>query len=154
MTTKLTGSLAVCVAAALFTAGALVLNNDSPGPTPVATASAGGTEPGETTAPRRAGGYGTAAEGPGSNSAAGTQAAATLEIKGLAFGPVTAGPRARVPIQSRDSVPHTVTADDGAFDSGRIGPNGTATIVAPAAPGSYLFTCLIHPQMTGTVVVR
>ncbi len=156
MTTKLTGSLAVCVAAALFTAGALVLNNDSPGPSPepgAIAATAGGTEPGATAAPRP-GGYGTAAKGSGSNSTAGAQAAATLEIEGLAFSPVTAGPRARVPIQSRDSVPHTVTADGGAFDSGRIGPNGTATIVAPAAPGTYRFTCLIHPQMTGTLVVR
>ncbi len=150
MRTKVTGSLVVCVAAAVFTAGALVLNSDSPGRTPV-TAAASGAGPSVPAAPR-AGGYGAAARG--SSSAAGTQAPATLEIKGLAFSPVTAGPRGRVSVQSRDAVPHTVTADNGSFDSGRIGPNGTATITAPSGPGSYRFTCLIHPQMVGTLVVR
>ena len=152
MRTKLTGSLAVCVAAAVFTAAALVLNDDSPAPAPVAAA-ATGTEAGAAAA-SRAGGYGTAARGPSASAAAGAQAPATLEIKGLAFSPVTAGRGGRVSVQSRDGVPHTVTADNGSFDSGRIGPNGTATIVAPAAPGSYRFTCLIHPQMVGTLVVR
>ena len=148
MRTKLTGSLAVCVAAAVFTAGALVLNNDSPGPAPVAAASDGATVAAGT---RRLphGGRADRARPPPPR-----PAPATLEIKGLAFGPVTAGRGGRVSVQSRDGVPHTVTADNGAFDSGRIGPNGTATIVAPAAPGSYRFTCLIHPQMVGTLVVR
>ena len=74
-------------------------------------------------------------------------------IQGLAFGPVTAAPGGRVVVQNRDGVAHTVTAANGAFDTG-IGAKATVNLVAPTAPGSYRFTCLIHPQMSGTLVVR
>ena len=136
MRSKITGSLLVIVAAAVFTAGALVLNDDSPGR---ATAAPAASQTGGYAAPARAG--------------AGA-APAVLEIRGFAFGGVTAGAGGRVSIQNRDGVQHTVTADSGAFDSGRIGPNATGTVVAPAKASSYRFTCLIHPQMSGTLVVR
>jgi len=145
MKRSLTGSLVVCVAAAAFTAGALVLNDDSPGPTTVPVVSDGATVP-------VGGGYRGPADG-GPAAAAAAAAPITLVIQGLAFGPATAGAGGRVVIQNRDGVAHTVTADKGAFDTG-IGPKATATLVAPSAPGSYKFTCLIHPQMSGTLVVR
>lgn len=143
MKRSLTGSLVVCVAAAAFTAGALVLNDDSPVPAAVPAAAGG--------APAPAGG---AYPGPGGGSTAtATAAPATLEIKGLAFGPVTAARGGRVVVQNRDNVAHTVTAAGGEFDTG-IGAKATATLTAPATAGSYHFTCLIHPRMSGTLVVR
>ncbi len=47
---------------------------------------------------------------------------------------------------------HTVTADDGAFDSGRI-PAGDAYANVFETPGTFPYHCTIHPQMTGTITV-
>jgi plastocyanin len=51
-----------------------------------------------------------------------------------------------------DSVPHTATANDGAFDSGVL-MTGDAFSQTFDTPGSYDYSCAIHPSMTGTVVV-
>ncbi len=58
---------------------------------------------------------------------------------------------------NNDEAEHTVTAGDGLFDSGNI----MTANVAPGAsfsftftePGTYEYTCTIHPRMTGTIVV-
>ena len=52
-----------------------------------------------------------------------------------------------------DGIPHTVTARDGAFDSGVL-ESGDSFSQTFATPGSYDYFCAIHPTMTGTVVVR
>jgi len=52
-----------------------------------------------------------------------------------------------------DSVPHTVTADDGSWDSGEIA--GGATFERRfVAPGVFSYHCRIHPAMTGTIMVK
>ena len=43
---------------------------------------------------------------------------------------------------------HTVTADDGAFDSGPLAGGATFTATA-GAPGAYAYHCTIHLGMTG-----
>jgi plastocyanin len=48
-------------------------------------------------------------------------------------------------------VAHTVTADDGAFDSGRRG--GGEFHHAFDRPGTYGYHCQIHPGMKGAVTV-
>jgi plastocyanin len=54
---------------------------------------------------------------------------------------------------TNDSVrTHTVTADDGSFDS--PAPAGNSSFTAPTKPGSYPFHCSIHPEMHGTLVVK
>ena len=50
------------------------------------------------------------------------------------------------------AAPHTVTADDGSFDSGQLKPGATFSQTF-STPGTYTYHCEIHPQMTGTVVV-
>jgi plastocyanin len=58
---------------------------------------------------------------------------------------------------NNDEAEHTVTAGDGLFDSGNI----MTANVAPGAsfsfmftePGTYEYSCTIHPRMTGTIVV-
>lgn len=52
---------------------------------------------------------------------------------------------------NRDIVPHTVTAEDGSWDSGEIasGETWTMTITAETA-GSYL--CVYHPTMRAALV--
>lgn len=48
---------------------------------------------------------------------------------------------------------HTVTADDGTFDSGDLPGGATFTVTAPAATGTYLYHCRIHAGMTGQFAV-
>ena len=48
--------------------------------------------------------------------------------------------------------PHTVTADNGAFDSGRLPPGARFSQTFDAA-GTFTYHCKIHPQMAGTIVV-
>jgi len=50
-------------------------------------------------------------------------------------------------------VTHTVSAQDGSFDSGPIEP-GERRAITFAQPGTFPFRCTPHPFMTGTVVVR
>ena len=47
---------------------------------------------------------------------------------------------------------HTVTADDGSFDSGVIDAGVSFDHTFPAA-GTFDYKCLIHPEMVGTVTV-
>jgi plastocyanin len=51
-----------------------------------------------------------------------------------------------------DSETHTVTASEGAFDSGILA-EGAAFSATLDAPGSYAYLCAIHPEMTGTITV-
>jgi plastocyanin len=53
---------------------------------------------------------------------------------------------------NEDPFAHTVTALDGAFDSGTMNGGGTFSQTF-TEPGSYDYFCAIHPSMTGTVTV-
>jgi len=50
-------------------------------------------------------------------------------------------------------LPHTVTAVEGSFNSGKLN-GGESFSVTFTTPGTFLYKCLIHPTMKGTVVVR
>jgi plastocyanin len=49
-------------------------------------------------------------------------------------------------------IPHTVTALDGSFDSGIL-RGGESFTLRVDQPGEYAFTCTLHPDMIGTLVV-
>jgi plastocyanin len=49
-------------------------------------------------------------------------------------------------------IAHTVTAKEGAFDTGLL-KNGQSATVKFDKPGSYEYFCVPHPWMTGTIVV-
>ncbi|MGP1395675.1 MAG: cupredoxin domain-containing protein [Inquilinaceae bacterium] len=51
-----------------------------------------------------------------------------------------------------DSAPHTATARDGAWDTGRL-DRGAAAAVTFDTPGTYAYCCVFHPMMTATVTV-
>ena len=51
-----------------------------------------------------------------------------------------------------DPTPHTVTADDGSFDSGTMDP-GESFSQRFGDPGTYRYACAIHPAMRATVRV-
>jgi plastocyanin len=53
---------------------------------------------------------------------------------------------------NRDLVPHTATADDGAWGTDTIKNSATGSFVA-TAPGTLAYHCRFHPEMTGVIVV-
>ena len=77
-----------------------------------------------------------------------------VSISGFAFAEpsleVAAG--TRVSWVNDDPTEHTVTSEDGSFDSGTIAP-GEGFAVRFTEPGDYPYVCAIHPDMRGTVVV-
>ncbi len=53
---------------------------------------------------------------------------------------------------NRDIVRHTVTSDEGLFDSGDIGSEGSFNYTFEE-PGTYRYHCTRHPIMQGTIIV-
>ncbi len=53
---------------------------------------------------------------------------------------------------NRGKAMHTVTAGNGSFDSGMIKPAGT-WVHAFTTAGSFTYTCILHPNMRGTIEV-
>ncbi|HYN92538.1 MAG TPA: cupredoxin domain-containing protein [Pilimelia sp.] len=77
-----------------------------------------------------------------------------IVIQNFTFqGTLTVPPGATIVIRNADTAPHTITAIDGAFDTGTISGRTSTTLVAPTTPGSYPFRCNIHRTMTATLVV-
>src|SRR5215211_1003904 len=78
----------------------------------------------------------------------------TVSIKNFAFDPpnTTVSAGTTVTWVNDDQVPHTATANDGAFDSGTLQP-GQSHSFAFDKPGTYAYHCNIHPYMTATVTV-
>lgn len=84
------------------------------------------------------------------------QAAATVEVQVVDF----AFEPAMVMIETGTTVtwtnagdrPHTITADDGSFDSGRLDP-GEQFSFTFTQPGTFTYACGFHPEMQGSVMV-
>ena len=76
----------------------------------------------------------------------------SITIKDFAFKPTPLRVKAgvKINIANRDDTTHTLTADKGAFDAGRISPGKTASITVKK-PGSYKYHCEIHNFMKGTI---
>jgi plastocyanin len=91
--------------------------------------------------------------GGGGGGAAGGQQGA-VKIAGFAFGPQTLGAKVgeSVTWTNQDGATHTVTADDGAFDSGNLA-GGKAFSFAFDTAGTFAYHCNIHRSMTGKVTV-
>lgn len=67
---------------------------------------------------------------------------------------LTVEPGTEVYLANSGSNPHTMTADDGGFDTGTVSPGSEGEFNAPTEPGSYAFHCNIHPNaMKGTLTV-
>lgn len=92
---------------------------------------------------------------PAPRAAAPKPQAVTVNIRGMAFTPrvVTLRPGDSVTWVNGDDRDHTVTAADGAFNSGNIRPGGSFTFRFPRA-GNYPYSCSLHPRMRGTVSVQ
>lgn len=75
-------------------------------------------------------------------------------IEGFAFKDTTVEAGATVTVSNKDGAPHTFTADDDSFDTGRIEAGGTKELTVPGESGSYPIHCEIHPSITGELVVE
>jgi plastocyanin len=75
-----------------------------------------------------------------------------MEIKGFAFGALTAKAGETITVTNGDSAKHTVTANDGSFEV-KVDAGGTATFTVDA-PGTYEIHCEVHPRMKGTITIN
>lgn len=79
-----------------------------------------------------------------------------FDIKSSAFTPIslTVGVGEVIMVNNNDTVGHSLTADDGSFDTGVLQAGETKTFVAPTKAGEYTFHCTLHPTMQGVLVVK
>lgn len=82
---------------------------------------------------------------------AGSHAAHEVVISGFSFSPaeleVKAGEAVR--FVNQDNAPHTATADDGSFDTGRLNNGQSIEVEIPA--GEHSYKCNFHPSMQGVI---
>lgn len=67
--------------------------------------------------------------------------------------PLTVKAGSTVTWTNMDDEPHTVTSDTGVFKSGGMDTNESFSFKFDK-PGTYHFTCSIHPRMVGTIIVE
>jgi hypothetical protein len=81
-------------------------------------------------------------------------ATAAVEVRDFEFAPATATVAAggKVTWKLVGEAPHSITAGDGSFDSGILDP-GASFSQTFDEPGTYAYSCLVHPNMKGTVQV-
>jgi len=93
--------------------------------------------------------------GAGSPSWAAAPQPPQIIVKDFMFQPmsliVTAG--ATVTWINKDDEPHSVKSETGLFSSGAMDTNESYSFRFEK-PGTYHFTCTLHPRMTGTIVVQ
>ncbi|HET8844836.1 MAG TPA: cupredoxin family copper-binding protein [Ktedonobacteraceae bacterium] len=79
----------------------------------------------------------------------------SVSIASFAFSPasLTVAVGTKVTWTNNDSVTHTVTENNGAFDSKDLAPGQTFSFTFDKA-GTYSYHCNIHPSMTATIVAQ
>jgi plastocyanin len=99
---------------------------------------------------------GTGTKSPSSSATTSTSGGTHITISNFMFSPMslTVSPGATVSVTNKDAVTHTLTANDGKFNTGDIGQNQTKTFKAPTKAGQYTYICAIHQYMMGTITVR
>ena len=78
-----------------------------------------------------------------------------IDIQGMAFSPssITINVGDTIVWTNYDSASHTVTSNDGTFDSGSISNGNTFSFTFTSA-GTFNYYCAPHPNMTGSVTVQ
>jgi plastocyanin len=147
--TRLLRFLAAAAVAAVAVA-ACSSGGDSP---PAAAGSSTPAAPSAASAPAT----GTSAPGGGEDSSS-ASSSGTIKIEGFKFGdPLTVAPGAKIEVENEDAAAHDVIADDGSFKTPSLGQGEKATFMAPTKPGTYKFSCSLHPASMsgiGTLIVQ
>jgi plastocyanin len=91
----------------------------------------------------------------GARSHAETPASMRITMKDFMFSPVplTVSAGSTVTWTNLDDEPHTAVSDTGLFRSGAMDTNESFSFKFDK-PGTYHFTCSIHPRMVGTIIVH
>ena len=78
-----------------------------------------------------------------------------VAIQGMKFVPanIEVAVGDTITFTNMDAAPHTATANDGSFDTGRLGKGDSAQVTIAAA-GTFDYICKIHPAMKGQVVAK
>jgi plastocyanin len=78
----------------------------------------------------------------------------SVTIADFAFAPpeLTVAAGTTVTWTNEDWAPHTATAEDGSFDSGRL-DQGDSLEQTFDEPGTFAYHCSFHPGMVGSVIV-
>ncbi len=110
-------------------------------PADTTTTPAEGTTPAESTTPAE-------------NTTPAPNSTTTVEMRDNAFNPaqLNVAPGTTVRFVNNDTVPHTATADNGAFDTGELQPGYSMDVFLDGA-GTVTYHCELHPEMQGSIVV-
>ncbi len=75
-------------------------------------------------------------------------------IEGFRFKPTTLNvtPGTVVVWTNQDSAPHTATAKDKSFDTGRLDESQAGNVTFKV-PGAFAYACAFHPQMEARILV-
>lgn len=79
----------------------------------------------------------------------------TVTIQDFAFHPAhfTVSPGATITVTNDEQVIHTLTADNGAFNSGDVTKGVPVAFQAPTQPGTHPFHDHLRPYITGVLTV-
>ena len=109
-------------------------------------------ENGEAATPAMEMDMGTPASDQSAQTSAGAQVAVSIANFAFDPNPVSVAVGDTVTWTNNDGVPHTVTANDGSFQSGTLQP-GQSFSFTFTAPGSFAYHCEFHANMSGQVDV-
>jgi len=86
---------------------------------------------------------------------AAAQGSTIVMAKDFMFAPtsLTVAAGSTVTWTNRDDEPHSVVSESGLFRSGALDTNESFSFRFEK-PGTYRYTCSIHPRMVGTIVVH
>lgn len=78
----------------------------------------------------------------------------SVSIKSMKFNPaeLTIAVGDTVTFINEDGAPHTASANDGSFDTGKL-TTGASAGVTFAAAGSFDYFCKVHPNMKALIIV-
>jgi plastocyanin len=79
----------------------------------------------------------------------------TIVVKSFMFSPMNLKIKAGTKItwMNKDEEPHTVASDEGLFRSSALDTDESFSYKFDK-PGTYHYTCTIHPRMIGTITVE
>lgn len=99
------------------------------------------------------GGSSSAAAEPAPTAAASAVTGTEIMIRNFKFVPdvLRVSPGQMITVTNSDSSTHTITAEDGSFDSKMMAPGDTYSF-AVANAGTFPYICDIHQYMTGKII--
>jgi plastocyanin len=145
------GGAATASSSAGASRGIVISSTDTPGPRPTSSGPADAVSTVLTP-------FATSTPGPATTAVSiqtpAASAANQIKIQDFSFTPPTLNVSAGTQVSWTNTGPsnHTVTANDGSFDSGTIQRNATFNFTFAKA-GTFAYHCSIHPTMLGTVTV-